>query len=200
MKNYHDNEDLRIFSVKRGDFGEEVTSVSENEDSASIIKLLNFILSDSIRNRATDIHIEPHEESIIVWERIDGELKETISFPKDILDPLIVRIKIIVLLDITEKRGMQDGRAKIEIDGRDVNLRISIVPTISGEKAEFRILDPKQAKVQLDMIGFGKEDLEDFTVVLSQNEGIVLVTGPTGSGKSSTLYAGINEIKGGTRH
>jgi type IV pilus assembly protein PilB len=164
--------------------------------SAPVIRLVDVILSDAVRSRASDIHIEPAEQNVYVRYRIDGELNEIMKFSRSLVGAVVARIKIIGRLDIAETRKSQDGRVRVLIDERNIDLRISIVPTIHGENAELRILDPQEAKISIDKIGFEANDLEILIQAAHKPQGIILVTGPTGSGKTSTLYAALNSIKG----
>lgn len=128
--------------------------------------MVNFILSDAIKNRASDIHIEPQEGVVEIRERIDGELKTVVKFSNEILPSLVSRIKIIAKLDIAESRSPQDGRTKILVNERNVDLRIAIVPTIHGEKVELRVLDPKESRIEIDKIGFESQELKAFTELI----------------------------------
>jgi type IV pilus assembly protein PilB len=165
------------------------------DDDSPAVQLVSFILSDALKNRVSDIHLEAQESGFVVRERIDGEMKEIATFAKSLHPQIISRIKIMSNLNIAEHRQAQDGRARISADGRDVDLRISIVPTIHGEKAVIRILDFKEAKIQIKDIGLDPPELELFMRSLSKPNGMILVTGPTGSGKTSTLYAALNHLK-----
>jgi type IV pilus assembly protein PilB len=170
------------------------------DDSSPVVKLLNFILSDAIRSRASDIHIEPQKNSVAIRYRIDGELTDITKVSINVLRSLVARIKIISDLDIAEQRTPQDGRTSITAGGRIVDLRISTIPTIHGEKVEIRLLDPKEAKVQIEEIGFDEKELKTLKSSLSSSQGMILVTGPTGSGKTSTLYAALNYVKQGNKN
>lgn len=184
--------------------GEDLSSVAtefeaprdllELTEEAPIIKLLNAVLSQAVKERASDIHIEPYEKEIDVRLRIDGVLHKVLSPPRIIQDALISRIKIMSHLDIAEKRLPQDGRIRLLLGGRDIDIRVSVVPTSHGERAVLRLLDRKQGLLGLWEVGFGKEDEKNLEEHLQRPDGIILVTGPTGSGKSTTLYAALNRI------
>lgn len=164
-------------------------------DSSPVVRLMNLLLSDALKSRSSDIHIEPYEEFTEVRYRIDGDLKSIMKIPAKLHPALMVRLKILSELDISEKRKTQDGRLRVVIDGRRVDVRVSIIPTYHGEKAVLRLLDTKQGKVDLEKIGMPRESMEVFTDTITRPQGMILVTGPTGSGKTSTLYAVLNRIK-----
>lgn len=165
------------------------------EEASPVVRLISLLLSDALKNRASDIHIEPQEKYVLIRYRIDGDLREILKVPVTLALSLANRIKIISGLDIAENRKPQDGRASIVAVNRRVDLRISVIPTHYGEKVELRILDPQEAMVRLDKIGFSSQELELFTGTIHRPQGIILVTGPTGSGKTSTIYAALNSIK-----
>ncbi len=170
--------------------------LSEIAEDASIIQLVNQVLIEAIERRATDVHFEPFEHKLKVRYRIDGTLVEA-SIPREVarFQPAIVsRIKILSHLDIAEKRLPQDGRIKLRIGGREVDVRVSIIPMLHGEAVVLRILDRGGALVGLNGLGMSPGHLSQFEEVLSLPHGIVLVTGPTGSGKTTTLYAGLSQI------
>ena len=163
-------------------------------DEAPVIRLLNSILSEAVKERVSDIHIEPYERDLLVRFRIDGILYEKLSPPKIIQDALISRVKIMAGLNIAEKRLPQDGRIRIIVAGRDVDIRVSIIPTFYGERAVLRLLDKKKGILSLADIGLGEEGARTMERMLARTSGIILVTGPTGSGKSTTLYAALNRL------
>lgn len=168
--------------------------LEDADDSAPIVKLVNLILNEAVTMRASDIHIEPFEDKIRVRYRIDGVLVERDSPPKRLLSALISRIKIMGRMDITEKRRPQDGRIKTRITGRDFDLRVSILPTNHGQAVVMRILDRDNIKVGIRNLGFGEENYRKFQTLIRRPNGIFLVTGPTGSGKTTTLYSALGEI------
>lgn len=181
------------FSVVATEF-ERPRDLMELTEEAPIIRLLNALLQQAVKEKASDIHVEPYEKELDVRLRIDGILRKILSPPKIIQDALISRVKIMANLDIAEKRLPQDGRIRILIGGRDVDIRVSIVPTSFGERAVLRLLDRRQGLIGLNEMGLGGDDRKKFENLLSRNNGIILVTGPTGSGKTTTLYAALNRI------
>lgn len=172
--------------------------IEEQEDlevtSAPIVKLLNSIIEQAVRDKASDIHIEPYAEDIRVRVRIDGDLREIMTLSRNSLSAIITRIKIIGKMNIAEKRIPQDGRVETKINGREVDMRISTLPTVYGEKTVIRILDRSSFMFSKGSLGFNKRDLEIFDKILSQPYGMILVTGPTGSGKTTTLYTVLQEL------
>lgn len=163
----------------------------EKQDDAPIIRLLNALLSEAIKEEASDVHIETFEDHVTIRFRIDGVLREIIEPPR-ILAPLIIsRIKVMARLDIAEKRLPQDGRITLRIGGRAVDVRVSTMPTNHGERAVLRLLDKQSAKLDLAELGMDEKTNELFIRLIKKPHGIILVTGPTGSGKTTTLYAGL---------
>ena len=173
---------------------EEETELSIDEarslaETAPIIRLMNQIITEAIVSRASDIHIEPQKRSVRVRYRIDGVLNDAMSLPKNIQPGLVSRVKIMANLDIAERRRPQDGRINLKFRGREIDLRISILPAIFGEKVVMRILDKEKSLIPLEKLGFSEESLTIFKSLITQPYGMILITGPTGSGKSTTLYA-----------
>ncbi len=166
----------------------------ELTEEAPIIRLLNALLMEAVKERASDIHIEPYEDGIDVRFRVDGILRKLLSPPKIIQEALISRIKIMSELDIAEKRLPQDGRIRLLIGGKDIDIRVSIIPTSLGERAVLRLLDRRVGILTLEMIGLEGSTLNTFNSALSRQNGIILVTGPTGSGKTTTLYASLLKL------
>lgn len=173
---------------------ESPTDILELTEEAPIIRLLNAVLQQAVKERASDIHVEPYENDLDVRVRVDGILSKVLSPPKIIQDALISRIKIMADLDIAEKRRPQDGRIRLLIAGRDIDIRVSVIPTVYGERAVLRLLDRKQGLYKLTELGLRPEDEERLDELLRRTSGILLVTGPTGSGKTTTLYAALNRI------
>ncbi len=163
-------------------------------DEAPVIRLLNSILSEAVKERASDIHIEPYERDLVIRFRIDGILYEKLSPPKVIQEALVSRVKIMAGLNIAEKRLPQDGRIRVIVAGRDVDIRVSIIPTFYGERSVLRLLDKKKGILSLSDIGLGASGIRTMERLLNRSNGIILVTGPTGSGKSTTLYAALNRL------
>lgn len=166
-----------------------------SKEDAPIVKLVNLILQESIKERATDIHIEPMEKQVYVRIRIDGVLQTIMTPPVTSLSGLVTRIKILSNLNIAEKRLPQDGRFSIKSPGKDIDVRVSILPTIYGEKIVMRLLDKSGFDINLTSLGFPKQNLGIFKKIIKQPYGLVVVSGPTGSGKSTSLYAALKQIK-----
>jgi general secretion pathway protein E len=173
---------------------EDVHHLRDMASEAPIVKLVNMLITRAVEGRASDIHIEPFENSVKVRNRIDGALIEIESLPKRIQPAVISRIKIMSRLNIAERRLPQDGRIKLRVSGRDIDLRVSTIPTIYGESIVMRILDRSTTLVVLDYLGFPEETLERYKQLITTPYGMLLVTGPTGSGKTTTLYASLNKI------
>ncbi|MDI6801263.1 MAG: type II secretion system ATPase GspE [Thermodesulfovibrionales bacterium] len=168
--------------------------ILELTEEAPIIRLLNALIQQAAMENASDIHIEPYEKELDVRIRIDGMLRTVLTPPKIIQNALISRVKIMANLDIAEKRLPQDGRIRILIGGRDIDIRVSVVPTSFGERAVLRLLDRKHGLIGMDELGFDGKEKMRFDELLGRTNGFILVTGPTGSGKTTTLYAAINRI------
>lgn len=172
----------------------------ESEDDAPIIRLLNALFSEAIKKSASDIHIEIFEGHISVRYRIDGVLQEVIQPPR-VLAPMITsRVKVMAKLDIAEKRLPQDGRISLHIGGRNVDLRVSTLPTSHGERIVMRILDKQNSRLDLTHLGMDGQDLKIMQQLISTPHGIILVTGPTGSGKTTTLYAALTQLNSHDRN
>jgi type IV pilus assembly protein PilB len=172
----------------------DVFELKESADEAPVVKLVNMVLVDAIRKGASDIHWEPYEKVFRIRFRIDGVLHEMLAPPKRLEAAIISRLKIMSNLDIAERRMPQDGRIKLRYNAREIDFRVSILPTIFGEKAVLRILDKDALKLDLTQLGFDGWSLEKFTYAIKQPYGMVLITGPTGSGKTTTLYSAIHTI------
>lgn len=169
---------------------EELSDVN----SAPVVKFVNSIIGQAIRMKASDIHIEPYEKNIRVRFRLDGDLQEIMSFSKRSHMAIVTRIKIMGRMDIAERRIPQDGRIETEMEGRNIDMRISTLPTVYGEKIVIRLLDRAGFNFTKEDLGFSDYDLKVFNKIIHQPYGIILVTGPTGSGKSTTLYAVLKDI------
>ena len=187
-----DSESIEDFSPDDLNFDDK--DILEEGDEAPIIRLVNSVLAQAIKERASDIHIEPYEKDIVVRFRKDGVLKEIVRAPKRFQASIASRIKIMGNLNIAEKRLPQDGRVRVKIAGRDVDLRLSTVPTGFGERIVLRILDKQSVILDLESLGFRKENLDTIQDLIERPHGIILVTGPTGSGKTTTLYAALGRI------
>ena len=170
------------------------SKAEEAEEKAPVVRLINLIISEAVNMRASDIHIEPFEDRIRVRYRIDGVLVERDSPPRRLLAALTSRIKIMARMDIAEKRRPQDGRIKTRTGGKDFDLRVSILPTSHGQAVVMRILDRENIKVGVRNLGFGEENYRRFQTIIRRPNGIFLVTGPTGSGKTTTLYSALGEL------
>ena len=185
----------------------EIQSLAETEDSADIdiagdkanerpiIKLVDHILAEGITSRASDIHLEPEESGFAVRYRIDGVLRQVMTLPRAAGVPLVSRIKIISALDIADRLRPQDGRARVMVNGNRVDLRVSTLPASQGEKVVIRILDSRGTMLSLESLGFTPHEMERIQTLLTMREGIILVTGPTGSGKTTTLYSALRQIQ-----
>jgi general secretion pathway protein E len=172
----------------------ETEDLLEQEDDAPIVKLINAIFAESLKQGASDIHLETFEKRLVVRFRVDGVLREVLE-PRRALAPLLVsRIKVMAKMDIAEKRVPQDGRISLLMAGREVDVRVSTMPASAGERVVMRLLDKQAGKMDLTKLGMAGSDLKVMTELLGRPHGILLVTGPTGSGKTTTLYAGLSSI------
>ena len=172
----------------------DADSLKDMASEAPVIKLVNLIVSRAIQEGASDIHVEPFEGNLLIRYRVDGILHNVESPPKQLQAAVISRIKIMAKLNIAERRLPQDGRIRLKIMGKDIDLRVSTLPTLYGESVVMRILDRGTIVYSLEKIGFPPKALEEFSKIISMPYGMLLVTGPTGSGKTSTLYAGLSKI------
>jgi len=172
----------------------DVGAETAESESAPVIKLVNLVIAEAVKSRASDIHIEPYEKRVRVRYRIDGACTEKISPPRKMHNALVSRIKIMSNLDIAERRIPQDGKFKMKFKDREIDFRVSILPLVYGEKVVMRVLDTSGGGKDLDSLGFEPKALQDFSTAIASANGMVLVTGPTGSGKSTTLYSAIRKI------
>jgi type IV pilus assembly protein PilB len=182
---------------------QELVDLQELERAASedapVITFVNAIFAEAVKHRASDVHIEPYEKYLRVRFRIDGVLQEVMKPPAQLKNVLVSRIKIMADLDIAERRLAQDGRIKLKMGpGREIDVRVSIIPTMAGEKVVLRILDKTATELDLNRLGFSHGDLDLFRSAFTRPHGMILVTGPTGSGKTTTLYAVLNELNKAT--
>ena len=175
-----------------GDFGDDDGLVDEN--SAPVVKLVQLMIQEAVQLRASDIHVEPFEDRVRIRYRIDGILHERDSPPRRLLGPLLSRIKIISKIDIAERRRPQDGRIKITAGEKELDLRVSVIPTNQGQSVVMRLLDPDNIKVGIRQLGFSEKNFKEFQGLIKRPNGIILVTGPTGSGKTTTLYAALSAL------
>ncbi len=205
IKRYYGQGEAEGTSVLQ-EFGDSTIDFTEAEDetrtkeedvdqsSAPVVRLVHLIITEAVQLRASDIHIEPFEDRVRVRYRIDGVLVERDSPQKRLLGAILSRIKILSKLDIAERRRTQDGRIKVTIGEKDLDLRVSIIPTTHGQSVVMRILDKDNIKIGLRQLGFLDEDYQKFKTLIRRPNGIILVTGPTGSGKTTSLYAALNEL------
>jgi general secretion pathway protein E len=175
-----------------------IEDLLEAADDAPVIRMINALLTQALREGASDIHIEPFEQVSIVRFRIDGRLRDIVRPKKGIHAALISRIKIMSQLDIAEKRLPQDGRITLRVGGKPVDVRVSTLPTGHGERAVLRLLDKEGGRLDLQTLGMSEQDRQQFDWLIAQPHGIVLVTGPTGSGKTTTLYAALAQLNAST--
>lgn len=172
----------------------------DSADDAPAIRLINGVLADAVRQGVSDIHVEPYESALVVRMRIDGVLRETLRMPPHVAPVLVSRIKVMARLDIAERRVPQDGRIGMTLGGKTLDVRVSTLPSRMGERVVLRILDKDNAGIGLDQLGMSADVNAMLRLALGEPNGIVLVTGPTGSGKTTTLYAGLRLLNDGTRN
>jgi general secretion pathway protein E len=175
-----------------------IEDLLESSDDAPVIRMINALLTQALREGASDIHIEPFEQTSVVRFRVDGTLRDVVKPRKAIHGSLISRIKIMAQLDIAEKRLPQDGRITLRVGGKPVDVRVSTLPTGHGERAVLRLLDKEAGRLDLQHLGMSPDMLPQFDGLIAQPHGIVLVTGPTGSGKTTTLYAALSRVNSTT--
>ncbi len=185
-------DDLEIVEEEEDDT--DIAGLTSGTEEAPVVKFVNTLLADAVKRGASDIHIEPYEKTLRVRFRIDGKLYEMMSPPYRLRQPIISRLKIMADLDIAERRRPQDGRIKIRLLGRTIDLRVSTCPVIFGEKIVMRILDKSNLSLDLRKLGFQPSAMKDFEESIEKPFGICLVTGPTGSGKTTTLYSALSRI------
>ncbi len=173
----------------------DVVASAEEASTAPIVRLVDMMLADGISSRASDVHVEPVEGGVVVRYRIDGVLRQVMKIPRSAGVPLISRIKIMSGLDIADRRRPQDGRARVSVNGSPVDLRISTLPATHGEKVVIRVLNTKATVLSLDSLGMSADERAQIGKLLSNKEGIILVTGPTGSGKTTTLYSALRMVQ-----
>jgi type IV pilus assembly protein PilB len=188
---------LQEFTETAIDFTETEAAeamVADDDDSAPVIRLVNLVMSEAVSMRASDIHVEPFADRVRIRYRVDGELIERDSPPRRLLGAIVSRIKIMARMDIAEKRRPQDGRIKARIAGREFDMRVSILPTQHGQAIVLRILDRENIRIGIRNLGFSEEKYRTFQNIIRRPNGIFLVTGPTGSGKTTTLYSALGEL------
>lgn len=184
------------------DIFEAEVAEADNEAATKppVIRFVDLLLSQAVKSRASDVHLEPQEKSMIIRMRIDGMLRDMVPPARKMQAAVLTRIKILSEMNIAERRLPQDGRFKIKMSGRDIDVRVSSIPTIYGEKIVLRILDTSSVHHEIEQLGFEPKLLEEFKTILAQPHGIIVVTGPTGSGKSTTLYSALNHLKDPTKN
>ena len=191
---------LQEFTDTKIDFTETVDDENaaddedSDENSAPIVRLVKMMITEAVQLRCSDIHIEPFEDRVRVRYRIDGVLRERDRLPRRQLGAIISRVKILASIDIAERRRPQDGRIKVNVGEKELDLRVSIIPTNNGQSAVLRLLDKDNIKVGVRQLGFSEDTYDKFQNLIKRPNGIILVTGPTGSGKTTTLYAAINSL------
>jgi len=186
--------DDKFKSLAAGDQSIDLDALMDAAEDNQVIKLLNLVLLQAIRDRASDVHFEPFEHEFKMRYRIDGILYEMVPPPKQLGPAITSRIKVMAGLDIAERRLPQDGRIELQVGGNPVDLRVAVLPTMHGESVVMRVLDRSNVELSLDRIGFREDDLGRFRALITKPNGIVIVTGPTGSGKTTTLYAALAEL------
>lgn len=188
-------DDSRLESTVGGEEQETDLDSKAAAEKAPVIRFVDLLLSQAVKSRASDIHLEPQEGNMMVRMRVDGALQDMVPPPKRMQSAIITRIKILSNMNIAERRLPQDGRFKMKASGRSIDVRVSVLPTIYGEKVVMRILDAAATSHDLDKLGFEPNLLKEFKAIARQPHGIIIVTGPTGSGKSTTLYSTLNYLK-----
>jgi len=201
---YHGNDsseemmqNMKVTSDEDALFGEMqvIDLLDHSQELPAVVRLLNFVISEAIQQGSSDIHFEPKETGLAIRYRIDGVLQTRLTPGQDITAQLLTRLKVMAKLDIAEKRLPQDGRIKLRMGGKEVDFRVSTLPTVTGERIVLRILDKGNIVLGLDKLGMPKKVHDEFTREIGFSEGIILVTGPTGSGKTTTLYSALSEIQ-----
>jgi type IV pilus assembly protein PilB len=183
-----------VHEIEEDEAEAQVIELRESADDAPVVKLVHAVIADAVRRGASDIHFEPRAHEMRVRFRVDGVVFDSTTVPRHLISGLVSRIKIMAELDIAEKRMPQDGRIGLSVDGNYVDLRVATLPVVRGESVVMRILDSRQIVMDLDALGMDEADRARFASAIGATHGAILVTGPTGSGKTTTLYAGLTEL------
>jgi len=186
---------VEVVQEAREQEGRDVEDLRRKSEAAPIVRMVNLIVAEAAEQGASDIHVEPTKTSLQIRNRVDGMLRKTLELPKWVQGAVVSRIKIMAKMDIAEKRLPQDGRIGVRVGGRTLDLRVSTIPAAHGEKVVIRILDPSAALLPLEAMGLSAQELALLETMIRRPQGIILVTGPTGSGKTTTLYAILNRVK-----
>jgi type IV pilus assembly protein PilB len=187
-------ETVTDFAVEAAEEEESVEHLKALTEEAPVVKVVNYIVDEAVKQNASDIHVEPHRTGLTIRFRVDGVLRDVMTPPKQLKAALTSRIKIMADLDIAERRRPQDGRIHLTAEGRNIDLRVSTLPTMFGEKVVMRVLDQSSTQLGLTRLGFPSDVLKRWEGAISKPHGMVLVTGPTGSGKTTTLYATLGKL------
>jgi len=200
LTNLTPEDEMVCEKVGEGDGVVDAAKLAQDTKLAPVIRLVNLILSKAAKEGASDIHIEPKEKYLQVRQRVDGLLQDVFKVPKHLQDATISRLKIISGMDISDRRRSQDGRSQLRFEGKRIDLRVSSLPTQFGEKVVIRLLDQRRAQMTMNQMDFTAKNLRILQSLLLRPQGMILVTGPTGSGKSSTLYTSLNWVKSSTNN
>ncbi|MBW8035222.1 MAG: type II/IV secretion system protein, partial [Planctomycetes bacterium] len=199
-----EDKECETVELQDSDLGEDMLSAEisgpVDADKAPVIRFVDLVLGHAVKSNASDIHLEPQDRCAIVRMRVDGRLRDMVPPSWKMYAAVVTRVKILSQMNIAERRLPQDGRFKIKAPGRDIDVRVSVIPVIYGEKVVMRILDKSSINHDIASLGFDEGSLETFKSILKQPHGIVVVTGPTGSGKSTTLYSALNYLKDPTKN
>ena len=193
-KSSQDFSEFKDIQTEEYNLNDPVIDLLETDDEAPIIKLVNTLLVRAVKERASDIHIEPYEKQVFIRFRVDGVLYSVLKVPKRLQNTISSRIKIMGKLNIAEKRLPQDGGIPLRLAGKDIDIRLNTIPTSFGERLVLRLQDRSQQLLKIDQLGFSKPNIQTLRTLLGKTYGIILATGPTGSGKSATLYASLSEM------
>jgi type IV pilus assembly protein PilB len=191
---FSSNKDKSGVTEDEEEEGAGVDEEKVNEESAPVIRLVNALISEAVRLKASDIHLNPMQKGLVVRYRIDGSLQKQPSPPRQYKNPIVSRIKVMAKMDIMEKRAAQDGRIKIKVQNKVIDLRVSVLPSIYGENVVMRILDQGNLMLDLTKLGFEQKELDIYSEVIQSPYGLILHTGPTGSGKTTTLYSALSTV------